>query len=345
MPPEEILNLDQGIESLLGQQTTATPPPVVEEPVEEVSEQPSGSETQSEEVPGQEVEASEGDTVEEVAEEQPEEDASDVFVVKVDGKDEEVPLQTLIQRYQLQQTLDKRFSDLNQQKATVTEQIQTAQQEITQAQEARDRYLQIVEDARQRLGSLDEIADPPVELSQTDPVRYNQMKIDAMEKRQRVRDLEAERERVGREKHEEFLKQHQERVKVEMTHLLDKVPEWQDPAVRAREQSEVAQYAVENMGFSPNDVAMAADHRYIVMIRKAKLYDELMANAEPIVRRKIENAPSIKSRQKMKARSKTDAQKANDAFVQANKRYASGDPMADPVGAAVDLILARKPAK
>lgn len=78
----------------------------------------------------------------------------------------------------------------------------------------------------------------------------------------------------------------------ERTKLVEAIPEWKD-AVKARaEKAELAEYARSN-GFTDDDLAAVTDHRAMVMLRKAMLYDRAQKarqTTKPIVQKRIEDA-------------------------------------------------------
>ena len=217
----EHFSVDDGVESLLRQTTVAEPPPVEEAQVEE---EQSASEIESEEVPVVEDEAESGVTDEVEDDDSTEEEAEELYVVKVNGKEQEVPLRTLLQNYRLQQTLDEGFSNLNRQKESVAEQLTEAQQQAAQNQEVRERYIQVLSEYERRLSEVDE---PPAELRETDPLKYQELEIEALKAQEQARKFAAERDRVQAE-------QLAERKRIETPLLLKAIPEWNDPEVAKR---------------------------------------------------------------------------------------------------------------
>lgn len=72
--------------------------------------------------------------------------------------------------------------------------------------------------------------------------------------------------------------------------LLKALPEWSDKAVAKREQGEIREYLAK-AGFSADEIAQTADHRMVVVARKAAAYDALMAK-QPAVAAKVRAAPA-----------------------------------------------------
>ena len=328
------ISLDEGVESLLGR--TAVPDSSPVEEAETEGEQ-SAPEVESEEVTivGDEAESGVPDEVED--DDLDEEEAESLYEVNVKGRKQEVSLQTLIDRYQLQQVLDEGFSDLNRQKEGVNQQLAELQQHVAETQRDRERYLQTIGDVERRLS---EIQEPPAELRETDPLRYQEEQIAAMQAREQARQFAEER-------HREQAKQLAERKRTEMPLLLKAIPEWNDPKVAERERAELVGYINRTTPLNPEEwVTVDHDHRLILWANKARKYDEMMEKMEKsgeIVAKKVKKAaPSIKSHSKLKPKPKTDAQKANERFDAISKRARSGDPFANEVEGAIDLLMARR---
>lgn len=336
--------LDQQLGGLLGPGTASDKTPLPS-PEVQVSEEQSASETESDEVTVEDAidETLEGEAAETEGEETAEEETEELYTVKVNGREEQVPLHTLIHRYQVQTALDEGFKDLNRQKETVTQDKHKAESETKATIEARERYLRVIEETEKRLGNVDEIQDPPAELQETDPLRYQQMQIDTLRKRQALEQLQRERDQTLREQAADQERLLNERIQSERDLLVQKIPEWQDPAVWNQEWSELGMYAVHDLGWTPEEVSQTTDHRAIVMLRKAHAYDRMVAQGKPVAAKKAaQAAPTIKRSSKVKAAPKNATQKATEALDQANKDFHRGVPTADPVSAAIDLFLAEQ---
>jgi hypothetical protein len=71
--------------------------------------------------------------------------------------------------------------------------------------------------------------------------------------------------------------------------LLEALPEWKDPKMAAKEKAELMQYATVNLGFTEDQVGQISDHRAILALRKAMLYDrgqQRAATRKPVVDKK-----------------------------------------------------------
>lgn len=78
--------------------------------------------------------------------------------------------------------------------------------------------------------------------------------------------------------------------------VLDVIPAWKDPEVKKAESREIVEYARE-LGFTDEEIQKVADHRLVKLLRDAaqgRKQAKAKATAEPIVRKKIEQAKVVK---------------------------------------------------
>lgn len=90
--------------------------------------------------------------------------------------------------------------------------------------------------------------------------------------------VDADIAKVAKEKQEEFGKKYETWRKGEIEALFAAIPEWVDPKVGAKEAGEMASYA-RSIGFSEKEVDTAVDHRYLLLFRKAMLWDRAQKGA------------------------------------------------------------------
>lgn len=87
----------------------------------------------------------------------------------------------------------------------------------------------------------------------------------------------------------------QTKIADEASKLLEAVPEWRDESRRTAERGKLVGY-LRALDFSDHDIANAADHRLIVMARKAMLYDEQAKQVNAAKKKviKIGKSPALK---------------------------------------------------
>lgn len=108
--------------------------------------------------------------------------------------------------------------------------------------------------------------------------------------------VEAEAKKVAEEQAKDYEKAYLDWRKDEFEKLRAAVPEWVDPKRGAADAGEMAKYML-SIGYRKEEVDAAVDHRFLVMLRKAWLYDTAQkagkTKVEPIVKAggKIKSAP------------------------------------------------------
>lgn len=221
-----------------------------------------------EEVGQEEAEASadEYDEVSEESEEQPEGHA-EFYRVIVDGKEENVGLDELISGYQRQSDYTKKTTALSNEKR----EFEGFQQEL---QQERQQYANTLQQLQQQMEAYNQ---PNVDwelLERTDPVQW--LKLREME-RQREQQIEAVRQENAKmqqllqEQQSEELQQELDR---ERKLMLEKIPEWSNPAVRSNEQKLVVEYA-RSLGFADDEVSDVRDHRALLALRDGMRYNQV----------------------------------------------------------------------
>lgn len=78
-------------------------------------------------------------------------------------------------------------------------------------------------------------------------------------------------------------------MQTEHATLLEKIPEWSDPEIQKAEKGQLSQY-LRAQGFADEDIAGAADHRLIMMARKAMMFDKLATKAD-VSKKKVVKIP------------------------------------------------------
>ena len=238
---------------------------------EQAEQDPEGAESEGEE----EAEAPAGDTL---------------YTVRVDGKDEKVPLSELLAGYS--RTSD--YTRKTQEVATQRKELERVQGELVQE---RQEYAALLPKLRQMLGG--EESEPNWEaLRQVDPARAAVEWQRWQERKARLADLQAEEERVAQLERSRMLEAQKQFIAQEREKLL-KLPElahWSDAEKRKADGSMVAQTLL-SAGFSEEELQIT-DHRAMLIAYKAALYDKSQAaakKAKESIGRKVERSPVVKA--------------------------------------------------
>ena len=101
--------------------------------------------------------------------------------------------------------------------------------------------------------------------------------------------------------------QWQQSVKQEHGKLVEKLPEWGDPAKQKELAGELRSYA-SSVGFQDAEIESLIDHRSFIVLNKARLYDELQKSNPKA--KKLKNKPKvIRSGKGTSAKSETKAKR------------------------------------
>lgn len=193
--------------------------------------------------------------------------------IKVDGRESEVPLSELVANHQIRSAADQRLAEAKERAKALDQELSTksSQAEAQLAQTAK-----LLERAEARLGEETKGIDWAT-LRTEDPAEYSAKKAEVAERRAEIDRLKREAvetyQSAAEQHRKEQEKQHQERLAQEQAALLEHLPEWRDEAKARDEKGRLAQYLMAQ-GFTPQDVQGAADHRLVLLARKAMLYDE-----------------------------------------------------------------------
>jgi hypothetical protein len=252
------------------------------QPVEE-SEEDTETAASEEESPGvedaPEEEPSE-DQSEEDEQEPEKEDEQQTFTVKVDGKKVSVTLDELQAGYQ-------RFADYSRK----TEQVALVRKQVEQETQAvraeRQQYAQLLGALQAQL----QATEPQVDLDRLyheDPIEWVRQKEVMRERQEKAYAIQAEQQRLSQLSQYEQQRSMEETLSNQKEALLKALPQWRDPTKAQAEKALVIKSA-QAAGFSEEDLKSVYDHRLVLILRKAGLYDQMMSKAQGI--KPVHNGP------------------------------------------------------
>ena len=253
--------------------------------------------------------------VEEVEEDSEEVETIDTFAVKVDGEDGEATIDELIKNYQLEKTAQKRLQE-------AAEQRKAVEAEKASTEQARQNYEQALEVINQQLQQASQPRDKAYwdQLYENDPLEY-------VRQRDQERDTQAQQQAVQAEQ----LRMRQVKLAEEQAKLLELIPEWKDAEVEAREKAAITTYA-QTKGWTTQELSNTLDSRYVDLMRKAYLYDNLQSQ-KPIAAKKVKTAPKMVKSGQPKTKGDSATERKRKAFDKLRK---SGSR-----NAAVEYLLTR----
>jgi hypothetical protein len=238
---------------------------------------------QPEEIPAPEPEEPEGDDGE--TPEQPEtpEAEPELYTVRVDGKEQQVTRDELLNGYQRQ-------ADYSRKTAEIAEHRRAVEAEFQRVSAERQHYAtQLDQVAAVLQASLP--ARPSQEQLDADPIGYMQAK-EAWEARVgQLQAVIAERNAAQEQQQKHFEALRQQSLASARERLVEMLPEWKKPDVAKAEQPQIAQH-LRAIGYADHEIAAAADPRAVLMARESMLYRQLMAS-KPAVQNKLATAPRM----------------------------------------------------
>jgi len=254
----------------------------------------------------------ENQEIEEVESEQNDEESFEeeipVYLAKVDGEEVEVTADELIKSYQLETVAQKRLEEA---KKTLSK----SKEDAASIEQERQHYAQNLALLEQQLAqSAQGNATPEQwqELYNSDPIAYMKAKEDVRDNQQRLAAVQQEQQVLA-----------QRYVENEQVKLLDRIPEWKNPDVAAKEKSSIVTYA-KNFGFSDSELANANDSRVVDLLRKAYLYDQLQGK-KPVMQKKVNNAPKMLKSSQPKRKANVAQQTKATAFERVLKTGSKDD--------------------
>ena len=265
------------LDTLEGVDTGAEAQPEEGQPEPE-SEEVESAETQDEtEESSEEVEGEE----EEGEEEAPRDEK---FVVKVDGKEIEVPKDELIRGYQ-------READYTRKTQKLAEERKLVESEFQQVRGEREQYSQILGQLQQKLQELQPQEPDWNRLEVEDPTEYARQWTSHQRRQQQVYAVQAEQQRLNQMRQAELQKTLQQIMATEVSRLKEKIPEWSSPEKAKEEGKALLEYG-QNLGFSEQELNTITDSRALLALHKAWKYDQMMSK-RPEFQAKIKKAPKM----------------------------------------------------
>jgi hypothetical protein len=231
--------------------------------------------------PEEELQDSDGERSDE-AEAEEEEDKPPVFTVKVDGKNVEVTLEELRKGY-------SREADYTRKTQQVSEERRAFQAEAELVRTERQQYAQLLGSLQ---AQLQQNAAPQIDMDRL----YNEDPIEWVRQKELARDAEkvhaaiqSEQQRLSHIQAQEQYQSMQAHLAQQQDAMLKAIPEWANPDKAKAEKTLLIEWG-QKLGFSSDELKNIFDHRAVVALRKAALYDQMMTKRGNI-RPAVNNGP------------------------------------------------------
>jgi len=275
--------------------------------VEEVAAEADEAETEVDDaVDEDEAEDSADPDEEDETEDQP------TYKVKINGEEVDVTIDELLSGY-------SRNSDYTRKTQQLAEQRKAADSELQTARSERAQYAVLLEQLNQQLQGQMQEPDWNA-LYQQDPNQYVLQREVWRSNQERMQALQAERSRIAQAQQADQQSQMMQMLENEKSALTAALPEWSDAELAANEKSQIKRYAIDKLGMTEAESNAIYDHRIVLALRKAYLYDKL--TSKPVQPKKATSAV-------VKPGSKASTPKPQTAYKKATQRLAKSGNVQD----------------
>ena len=214
----------------------------------------------------------------ELDEDTEEQEQPQVFSVKVDGKEVEVTLDELQKGYSRTQDYTRK----TQQIAEVRKQTEV---ELQAVRAEREQYAQLLSALESQ---VQQVAQPNIDwdrLYQEDPIEWVRQREVMRDNQEKAAAIQSEKQRLSQLSQQEQAQFMQHKLQHEQEALLAAIPDWKDAKKAQAEKALLVEFG-QKIGFTPDELKNVVDHRAVLMLRKAALYDQMMSkrgNIKPVV--------------------------------------------------------------
>jgi len=257
--------------------------------IEEVTE--GGDEDESDDSDLPIAAESEEDETEEVEEDE-EVEKLDYYLIKVDGEEVEVTLDELRSGYQRQKDYTKKTQAVSEQR----KEVEAKTLEIQQLQENFMNQASLANELLNRDLKQFEKVDWAA-LKEQDPVAFVSKQLEVQEVRQRQAELQQQAQQIHEHNQQVQQQQAQAYLEEQRKVTLELFPEWKDKTKAEAHQMTLIEYA-RNQGFPDQKLANIVDASDLLVLDKARLYDEIQSKKASISKK--QKAPAVRKRVRSK---------------------------------------------
>ena len=289
--PELPGSVREAQEALLGIMEPEEETPETEEaqPTEEEESQPIEEDESFEEESEEEEEAEEA---EEESEESDEESEETLYAVTVNGEEQQVTLDELMNGYSRQSDYTRKTQDVAKERKQMEELQTQYTSEMHHARAERQQYLESLNQIISNTASnLDRFVNIDWEsIKENDPIEYVTKREEYREAQEKVQAMQQEQYTAQQRQLEDQNKMRSAALHHENKRLVDTLPEWSDPDKQKKLVSTIRSYATEQ-GFSEQELNSLVDHRSLIVLMKAQKYDAMQK--VDVRSKKLKNKPKV----------------------------------------------------
>jgi hypothetical protein len=203
-----------------------------------------------------------------------EDEQPQVFTVKVDGKEIEVTLDELQQGY-------SRTQDYTRKTQQIAETRKAVEAEAAAIRAEREQYAQLLGALQQQLESAGEQPVDWDRLYAEDPIEWVRQRELARDKQERQAAIQSEQQRLSQLTQKQREEEFKATLAKESEALIQAIPEWKDANKAKAEKALLIEFG-QKVGYSEDELKNVFDHRAVLTLRKAALYDQMMSKRKDI---------------------------------------------------------------
>jgi hypothetical protein len=203
-----------------------------------------------------------------------EDEQPQVFTVKVDGKEIEVTLDELQQGY-------SRTQDYTRKTQQIAETRKAVEAEAAAIRAEREQYAQLLGALQQQLESAGEQPVDWDRLYAEDPIEWVRQRELARDKQEKQAAIQSEQQRLSQLTQKQREEEFKATLAKESEALIQAIPEWKDANKAKAEKALLIEFG-QKVGYSEDELKNVFDHRAVLTLRKAALYDQMMSKRKDI---------------------------------------------------------------
>lgn len=197
-----------------------------------------------------------------------EEKPTEVYTVKVDGKEIDVTLDELQKGY-------SRTQDYTRKTQQIAETRKAVEAEASAIRAEREQYAQLLGALKQQLESTEAPVDMD-RLYNDDPIEWVRQSEVMRQKQDKLAAIQSEQQRLSQLTAQQRAQEMQAHLATQQEALIQAVPEWKDSKKAQAEKALLVEFG-KKIGFSDDELKNVYDHRAVIALRKAALYDQMMS--------------------------------------------------------------------
>ena len=243
--------------------------------------------------------------------------------VKINGQDDEVTLAEAFKGYQREADYTRKTQEV----ADERREVEAQKQQIEQANQLWQKQMQ------EAIATVD--AATSAVLSDFQSIDWDRLKVEdptqfiIRQREYEQRHAQLQQQKTSLVEHNQQVQQQRmaEILPREQQALRASIPEWNDESVFEAERKAVAEYAMKQ-GFTKDQIDSLVDHKAVVMLRKAMLYDNAKSPAKPETVKKVTRKITKSMKPGARQNATTVKQEALDKAKKRLKRTGSERDMA-----------------